>query len=331
MKAAIIEQIGQINVLDFGDPEIEKDEVLIEVHASGICGTDIHIYDGGFGGNLPVIPGHEFSGKVVAKGSDCKRINVGDHVAVEPNIPCNGCMQCLSNRHHHCANMIIPGVNRSGGMAELCKVKEVGVFPIGKLSYEMGAFVEPLSCVIHGVSKLKPEIGQRCLILGAGPIGTQIAWIANKFGFAQIDFLEKNDFRLNFVKKYQFGKCFNDLSAVNYQKYDVIIDATGSSNLVNQMLGYLRVMGKILIFGVPSQSAMLSFNHYEIFRRELEIIGSYTSIKDSLRAVQLLQSGEIPIVDLITDRISLKELQENIIRLKSGAEDMMKVMVYPNE
>ncbi len=330
MKAAIIGKVRHMNIIDVDDPEIKADEVLIEVRASGVCGTDIHIYDGGFGGNLPVIPGHEFAGKVIAVGSNCKRIKLGDKVAVEPNIPCNGCAQCLSNRHHHCTNMIIPGVNRAGGMAEFCKVKEIGVFSIGDLPYEEGAFVEPLSCVIHGISKLKPKIGERCLILGAGPIGMQLAWVASKFGFAQVDFLEKNSFRLNFVKKYQLGKCFNDLSAIDYQNYDAIIDATGSSNLINQMLSYLRVMGKILIFGVPSQSAMLKLNHYEIFRKEIEIIGSYTSIKDSMRAVNLLQSGDIPITDIITNRIGLDGLQNNILHLKSGVENMMKVMVYPN-
>lgn len=331
MKAALIEDIGQIKVLDFDIPKIEDDEILIKVYASGICGTDIHIYDGGFGDNLPVIPGHEFAGEVVAVGTNCNRIKVGDNVAVEPNIPCNNCYQCLSGRHHYCSHMIVPGVNRPGGMAEYCKVRETGVFSIENLSYDMGAFVEPLSCVIHGISRLRPKLGERCLILGAGPIGIQLAWVACQSGFTQIDFLEKNQFRLDFVKKYHLGKCFNDLSDINHQEYDAIIDATGSSNLVNQMLSYLRVMGKILIFGVPSETAMLSLNHYDIFRRELEVIGSYTSIKDSIRAIELLKSGKIPITDIITNRISLDELYENIVHLKLGAENMMKVMVYPNK
>lgn len=331
MKAAIIKQVEKMFVEDFDDPMVQSDEVLIKVFASGICGTDVHIYEGGFGGNLPVIPGHEFAGEVVAVGSDCKRIKQGDRVAVEPNIPCNNCRQCLSGRHHHCQQMIVPGVNLPGGMAQFCKVKEIGVFSIGELSYEMGAFVEPLSCVIHGVSRIKPKLGERCLILGAGPIGTQLAWIAQMQGFTQIDFLEKNDFRLNFVKKYQFGEYYRDLSQVQYKEYDAILDATGATALISQMLEYLRVMGRLLIFGVPSEEAMLLFNHYDIFRREIEIIGSYTSIKDSIRAVEILQSGKVPITDIITDYVDLDGLEDAILRLKNGAENMMKVMVNPNQ
>ncbi len=331
MKAAVITQVGQINVSDFDDPIEGKDEVLIKVFASGVCGTDIHIYDGGFGGNLPLISGHEFAGEVIAVGENCQRIKVGDRVAVEPNIPCNNCMQCLSNRHHHCSHMIIPGVNQSGGMAELCKVKEVGVFPIGDLPYEMGAFVEPLSCVIHGINRIKPKMGERCLILGAGPIAIQLAWIAQAKGFSQIDFLEKNNFRLNFIKKYQLGDAYNDCSQISYKEYDAILDATGATNLVNQMLKHLRVMGRLLIFGVASETAILSFNHYDIFRREIEVIGSYTSIKDSMKAIEILKSGKIPITDIITDYTNLDGLEKGILRLKNGAENMMKLMVNPHK
>lgn len=331
MKAAIIEKIGHIHVKNLEDPILEDDEVLIRVFASGVCGTDIHIYHGGFGDNFPVIPGHEFAGEVVDIGKNCKRIKQGDYVAVEPNIPCNNCHNCLSGRQHHCTNMIVPGVNRAGGMASLCKVKETGVFSIGDLPYDIGAFVEPLSCVIHGISRIRPQNGERCLILGAGPIGVQLAWVASMQGFVQIDFLEKNDFRRNFVKKYQYGDCYKDLSQIQYKEYDAILDATGATALVNQILDYLRVMGRLLIFGVPSPENILSFNHFDIFRREIEIIGSYTSLKDSMRAIELLKKKAFPVQELITDYVSLEELPQIFQDMIEAKRNMMKVMVLPNK
>ncbi len=211
-----------------------------------LLGLLLGAFTGGFGDNFPVIPSHEFAGEVMAVGKDCKRINVGVRVAVEPNIPCNNCHEYLSGRQHHCAHMIVPGVNCPGGMASFCKVKEVGVFPIDDLAYEAGAFVEPLSCVLHGISRIKPQNGERCLILGAGPIGVQLAWVASSYGFAQIDFLEKNDFRRNFVKKYQYGDCYKDLSQIQYKNYDAILDATGATALISQVLEYLRAIGRLL-------------------------------------------------------------------------------------
>ncbi len=331
MKAAIIEKIGQIHVKDVSEPSLAADEVLIKVFSSGVCGTDIHIYHGGFGDNFPVIPGHEFAGEVMAVGKDCKRINVGARVAVEPNIPCNNCHECLSGRQHHCTHMIVPGVNCPGGMAGFCKVKEVGVFPIDDLAYEAGAFVEPLSCVLHGISRIKPQNGERCLILGAGPIGVQLAWVASSYGFAQIDFLEKNDFRRNFVKKYQYGDCYKDLSQIQYKNYDAILDATGATALISQVLEYLRAMGRLLIFGVPSPENKLQFNHYDIFRREISIIGSYTSLKDSMKAIALLKNKAFPIEELITDYITLAALPQMFEEIIKAEKDIMKVMVLPNK
>jgi threonine dehydrogenase-like Zn-dependent dehydrogenase len=115
MKALVINCPGEMEVKEAAEPKPGAGEVLIRVRASGICGTDVHILEGGFPGAYPLIPGHEFCGEVVEVGPGCSRIKVGDRVAVEPNVPCNNCPECLRGDHHYCRNMIVPGVNRPGG------------------------------------------------------------------------------------------------------------------------------------------------------------------------------------------------------------------------
>lgn len=157
-----------MGITDVAEPRPGPDEVLIKVRASGICGTDVHILEGGFPGAYPLIPGHEFCGDVVEVGAACTRIKVGDRVAVEPNVPCNNCPECLRGEHHYCRNMIVPGVNRPGGFAEYVVDKEWGVFSVGDLGFAEGALVEPLSCVVHAIEQLAPKMGDCALVMGAG-------------------------------------------------------------------------------------------------------------------------------------------------------------------
>ncbi|MFA7128521.1 MAG: alcohol dehydrogenase catalytic domain-containing protein, partial [Sphaerochaeta sp.] len=151
MKVMMIEKAGLISAKEVPIPVLDDFEVLIKVMSSGICGTDVHIFHGEYLGSYPIVPGHEFSGIVEKVGKQVKRIKVGDHVAVEPNIACDNCDNCLENRQNFCVNWQGVGVSKPGGMAEYVKAPEKAVFSIGDLSFDEGAFCEPLSCVLHGV------------------------------------------------------------------------------------------------------------------------------------------------------------------------------------
>ena len=144
MKQLVIAQPEMAQIREVETPVPEKDQVCIRVEASGICGTDLHIYHGGFVPSYPVIPGHEFAGEVVALGPECRRIQLGTRVAVEPNLPCNNCENCLAGRHHYCRHMEINGVNVPGGMSEYCLVRERGVFVAEGLEAAAAAFMEPV-------------------------------------------------------------------------------------------------------------------------------------------------------------------------------------------
>ena len=167
MKAVQITKPNQVELIELPTPEPKEDEVLIQVMASGICGTDIHIFRGEYLGTYPITPGHELAGTVAATGSGVQRFRPGDRVAVEPNIACNSCPACLANRQNFCENWKAIGVTLPGGMAELVLAPENAVFSIGSLPFRAAAFVEPLSCVLHGMQRADPRPADRILVVGA--------------------------------------------------------------------------------------------------------------------------------------------------------------------
>ena len=325
MRQAQISKAGKIEIIESKIPTVNNDEVLIKVKYCGICGTDMHIFHGGFDSKFPVVPGHEFSGEVIAVGKNCKRIKPGMKVAVEPNIPCNNCELCLNNQHNYCKNMITPGVTHDGGFGEYVSVKELAVFDIGELPYKLGALVEPLSCVIHGINKLDVKTDSKVLILGAGPIGLMLGYTAKAKGAKIIDFLDIDKFRLRTAKNLDFNNTYINLEEIN-KKYEIVIDATGYSPVVGDAIKKLSQEGQLLVFGVPSAESKLTLDHYYIFKNEIQVIGALTSRKDSFKALSFLQDHSFEMSNLITHILTL----EDFVKFMKGEmeiENNMKVLV----
>ena len=327
MKQAQITKPNEMEIIEISMPIIAEDEVLIRVKKCGICGTDTHIFHGGFDPQFPVVPGHEFSGVVVCAGDNCQRIKEGMRVAVEPNIPCNNCRFCLNNQHNYCENMITPGVTHDGGFGEYVAVKEIAVFDIGTLDFSLGALVEPLSCVLHGIDKVEFKLDSRVLILGAGPIGLMLGYAAQAKGCACIDFLDIDDFRLEMSQELGFNDIYRDLKEIQ-NKYNIIIDATGFSPIVGDSVKFLAPEGQLLAFGVPQADSKLILDHYYVFKHEIKIISALTSKKDTLRAISFLNQNALNMSHLISHEISLEEFVE-YMKGNFKIENTLKILVRP--
>ena len=329
MQAAQIIQPNQLEIVEIPIPELADNEVLIEVMASGICGTDIHIFRGEYLGDYPVIPGHEFSGVIVAVGSAVTRFRVGDHVAVEPNIACDNCFHCLNNRHNFCLNWQAVGVTRPGGMAQFVSAPEKSVFGIGELPFEQAAFMEPLSCVLHGVERLAPEMSSRIVILGAGPIGILLLQVLQQTGATEITMVDKNASRVEFAAQSGANQVYTDLDDLPRQ-YDVVVDATGVVGVMSRCIDYVRPGGKILLFGVPPVGETMTLEAFPIFRKGLTILSSFTSLRNSYQAIDLLKSGRISLDGLVSHQLPLGEFQRGIELIEQGTEGVRKVLIRPN-
>ena len=330
MECIVINKPGNIVVTEREIPEPGPTEVLIQVMASGICGTDLHIFHGEYLGDYPVIPGHEFSGVVTSAGSQVKRFKVGDRVAIEPNIACDNCDPCLNNRQNFCLNWQAIGVTLPGGMEQYVTAPEKAVFGIGELPFDQAAFMEPLSCVVHGIERARIDLADRIAILGAGPIGDLMLQMARIQGAVHITMLESNPGRAELARQLGADLVVAGLEDLKLNAYDVVIDATGVIPVMNGSIDFVRNGGTVLLFGVPPSGKNLEVEAFKIFQKGLTILSSYTSVRNSLQTVGLLQSGRVKVEPLISHRLPLKELPRAFEMIESHDPAVKKVMILPN-
>ncbi len=330
MESIVIQKPKEIELVERAIPEPGPGEVLIKVMASGICGTDIHIFNGEYLGAYPVIPGHEFSGTIVSTGNQVTRFKAGDRVAVEPNIACDNCVHCLNNRQNFCLNWQAVGVTLPGGMEQYVTVPEKAVFSIGELPFDQGAFVEPLSCVVHGVERARIKLADRVAIFGAGPIGDLILQMARLQGAAHITILENNPGRAELARELGADQIFSRLEELQPDAYDVVIDATGVIPLMNRTIDFARKGGTVLLFGVPPSGKNLEVEAFKIFQKGLTLLSSFTSVRNSFQAVDLLQTGQIKVEPLISHRLPLKEMPAAIDLIQRHDPKVRKIIMLPN-
>jgi 2-desacetyl-2-hydroxyethyl bacteriochlorophyllide A dehydrogenase len=321
---------NNLELIEIPVPEPKENEILIRVMASGICGTDIHIFRGEYMGDYPVIPGHEFSGIVERVGNTVTRYKPGDRVAVEPNIACDNCYNCLNNRHNFCLNWSAVGVTQPGGMEQYVIVPEKAVFDIGDIPFEYGAFMEPLSCVLHGVERLDPDLASSILIIGAGPIGILLLQVLRHYGAAEISMVDKNPTRANFALKMGANDVRINLDDLKREDYDAVVDATGVITVMSRCIDFVRYGGKVLFFGVPPIGEKITLAAFPIFRKGLTILSSFTSLRNSYQALDLLKYNQISLDGLVSHKLKLGEFQDGIELLERGLDDVKKVMIMPN-
>jgi D-arabinitol dehydrogenase (NADP+) len=330
METIVIQKPKEIKLVERNIPEPGPGEVLIKVMASGICGTDIHIFNGEYLGAYPVIPGHEFSGVVVSTGSMITRFKVGDRVAVEPNIACDNCIHCLNNRQNFCLNWQAIGVTLPGGMEQFVTAPEKAVFSIGELPFEQGAFMEPLSCVVHGVERAQLKLADQVAILGAGPIGNLILQMSRLQGAAHITVLENNPGRGELARQLGADLVCSRMEDLQPNTYDVVIDATGVISVMNRAVDFVRNGGTVLLFGVPPSGKIMEIEAFKIFQKGLTLLSSYTSVRNSFQAINLLRAGQIKVEPLISHRLPLEEIFKAIDMIEKHDPQVKKVIMLPN-
>ena len=331
MKAARIIEPLKTEVAELAQPAIGPDDVLIQVKAAGICGTDIHILKGEYAfARFPMVPGHEFSGEVAAVGANVTRFKPGDRVTADPNIPCNRCESCQRNEPNQCHNLAAIGVTRDGAFAEYVSAPEAVTFPIGDMSYSDAALIEPLACVAWGLKRVQIQAGDRVLIFGAGPMGALLAQAVSADGASQVDITDVVPNRLSMMEELGVTHAVlaDDLpkNAIAFapQGYDVVVDATGVPAVIQQAIAYARPRGKIWIFGVAPDQATVQISPYEVFRKDLSIIGSFAVNRTFHESIMMIGSGKINLRPLVSHQLPIEDFQEGL-RLAQEDPHRMKV------
>jgi len=332
MKSAVIDKPGAISVREHPAHRVTRpEEVLVKVMACGICGTDVHIYHGEYLGSYPMTPGHEFSGVVVEVGERVTRFGPGARVAVEPNICCDNCVACLNNRQNFCENWQAVGVTLPGAMAQHVLAPEKVVFDAGEIPFHQAAFMEPLSCVLHGIESVGIRLGESVAVIGTGPIGMLLIRAARSWGATRFTVAELSEERLAAARGDGVAEATTDVTSLPSDRFDVVIDATGAPPMLSQAVRLARPGGRILMFGVSPQGKTATIEPFQVFRKGLSIFASYTSRRNSLQALALIGSGRVRVDDLVSHRVPLEGIEVGIHKIEDKRENAMKVMVFPNE
>lgn len=338
MKAAVFYGKHNIKCEEREYREIDKSEILVKVKACGVCGTDIHIFNGEEGSAAvtpPIILGHEYSGEVVEVGKNVTDIKIGDKVVIDPNIYCGECENCRNGKKQLCENLKALGVNIDGGFSEYCIVPKEQAYVFNNITFEEAAMIEPIACCLHGINNIKIRPGDKVLILGAGAIGLIMLQLAKISGASEVVVSEpikkRRDAALELGADYTLNPMeegFKDeLKKYSGKCPDVIIECTGNKYVIESAFDISGRGTKILLFGVSSPDVKVEISPFEIFKKELIIKGSLINPDTHLSALNLISNGRINMKPIITHKFKLDKIEEALEMQKSA--ESIKVLITP--
>jgi threonine dehydrogenase-like Zn-dependent dehydrogenase len=317
VKAAVLADVGTLAVEERAEPTlVGADEVLLDVEACGVCGTDLHILSvpPRHPANVGVILGHEFVGRVAEVGAGVRSLAAGERVAVAPNLWCGECAWCRRGFRNQCENGTTYGIFIDGGLAPRVAVKARACFPVSPdLPAHVAALTEPLSTVVHGARQANVFPGETACVIGAGPIGAMFTALLSAAG-ASVVVVEPTPERAELARALGALEVLAP-AAIGHVEADVVVDAVGSQ--LPTALEIVSRGGRVLLFGM-NERARAEVAQSQITRDELTIIGSYVGQDVFPDAIRLLEQGRVDWSRLVTHRIGVDELPAAVDELRAG-------------
>jgi len=339
MRVAMYYNNNDVRIEEMPRPEIGSGELLVKVIASGICGSDVlewyRIK------KAPLVLGHEIAGEIVEVGTGVDRFRVGDRVFVSHHVPCNTCWYCMHGNHTVCETLHTTNFD-PGGFAEYVRIPSInvdrGTFILPEeVSYEEGAFVEPLACVIRGqrVAQFRP--GQTVLIIGSGISGLLHLMLARATGAGRVLATDINEYRLDMAGRFGADATVHAgedvpgrVREVNDDRLaDLVIVCTGAFPAFMQALQSVDRGGTVLCFATTDPGVELPIPINEFWRNSITVLPSYAnSPYDARVAINLLREKRVPVSEMITHRLGLAETGHGF-QLVASAQESMKVIIEP--
>ncbi|MGI9092503.1 MAG: zinc-dependent alcohol dehydrogenase family protein [Mycobacteriales bacterium] len=329
MRAVVVDEPGSWQVATVPDPAPGTAQIVVAVGACGVCGTDLHIFDGEFPPTpYPITPGHEFAGTVSAVGAGGSGIAEGTLVAVDPSLFCGTCAYCRAGRGNLCASWNAIGDTVSGAFAEYVVVPTANAYPLpAGFDLRRAAMIEPVSCAVHGVKQLDRLLGARALVIGAGTMGLLLAQLIHRAGATEVAVVDRNTARLGLVESLGLGPAAADVADLPAAEFDVAVDATGVPAAIESAFGALRRGGTLLVFGVADTAATVTLSPFRIYNDEIRIVGSMAVLDSFGPAVELVTSGTIDVGSLLADPFGLDGYGDALDAVRSGTGTGPKVQV----
>lgn len=339
MRVAVYYNNKDVRLEERPTPRIGPGELLVEVVASGICGSDVMEWYRIK--KAPIILGHEITGKVVEVGEGVERRKKGDRVFVSHHVPCNTCHYCLSGNHTACDTLHTTNFD-PGGFAEYIRVPKInvdrGVFVLpDEMSFEDGSFIEPLACVVRGqrVAHLQP--GRSVLVIGSGISGLLHIALARALGAGRIVATDLSEYRLNMARKFGADAVMHAtedvptrLKGINGGRLaDTVIVCAGALPAFNQALRSVDRGGTVLCFAPTEPGVSLPIPINDFWRNSITVMPSYGAAPaDIAQAVELIRARRVPVHDMITHRLGLAETGQGFKLVAEGRESV-KVIIEP--
>ena len=322
MKSAVFYGKHDLRVEEHEMPKVGPKDVLIQVKACGVCGTDVHIYEGDKGAaevTPPTILGHEFSGVIAEVGSEVTNYKAGDRVCIDPNCYCGACEPCRNGVVHYCEHMIGYGTTVNGGFAEYCAVNERQVYNLGdNTSFEQGAMTEPVACCLHGMDMCEIRPGHQVVVIGGGMIGLLMLQLSRLAGAAKVALLEPVESKREVGKKLGADICIDPihedvkarLKEVGMTWVNTVIECVGRPSTIEQAIDIAGNKAVVMMFGLTKPDETISVKPFEIFRKELVLKASYINPYTQKRALDLIDSGRLDVSSMVYEVADLDELAD---------------------
>lgn len=343
MKALLLREYNQLEMTEMPAPEPAADELLVRVEACGICGSDVHGFDGSSGRRIPpLVMGHEAAGTVVARGPKCEKFAVGDRVTFDSTVYCGQCVYCLRGQVNLCEKRQVLGVScgdfrRMGAFAEAVVVPERIVYKLPDgLSFAEAAMLEAVSVAMHAVRLTQPEPGDTAVVIGAGMIGALTAQAARGYGYGEVIVADVDADRLKRMSDMRFKYTLQLTGEELVRKVqemtgglgaDAVFEAVGKNETVNVAIDCARKGGRVTLIGNVTPEVTLPLQ--KVVSRELRLQGSAASSGEYPKAMEWMKAGTIQVKPLISVVAPLEEGAEWFRRLYRREAGLMKVILAP--
>jgi len=339
MRAAVTSGPGSMALQDLQEPVAGRGQAVIRVDVVGLCGSDIHLFRGDHPyATFPQVQGHEFSGTIVAFGPGYEGpLSVGESVAVEPLLPCGACFACRRGHPNCCAQLAVMGAHVGGALAERMVVPISCCYPVGDLSPELAALVEPLSIGLQAVVRSGAAESDQVLVLGAGPIGQAVTVSAADRG-AEVMVVDRLENRLELATRLGASRVLDvtvaplEETVASWTGGDgpaIVIDATGVPGLIRKATEVVAPSGTVVVVGISMSDVALSV--LDFTRKELNVLGSRNNAGLFPDSVQLVRRSQGRVAQLITHRFSFEEAPRAMELLRDHPEQTEKVLVMVDE
>ncbi|MBE3580851.1 MAG: alcohol dehydrogenase catalytic domain-containing protein [Thermoanaerobacteraceae bacterium] len=338
MKAAVVTEPYKVVLQDIDDPVVGQRDVLIRVKATGICGSDLHLYKGAHAfRKLPAILGHEVAGEVVEVGSKVTRFKPGMAVTVLPQISCGNCTACRRGYFNICPQKTVPGTPAwQGTFAEYFIAPEDAVYPLpAGVDYLAGSLAEPLAVAVHAAGRAELKGRKRVAILGSGTIGLLVLAVAKHYGVKEIIATDAYDYNLGVARKMGATVTINALREDVTAKIDeltsgegveAVIVAASAPGIIDQAAAIAARRGTIALVAMISQA--IPVMTYTFVYKELELLGSQTyTASDFEAALDLLAAGAVPVAEVVTKTVDFKDTARALEILDKRLEEAVKIVV----